>query len=132
MRSGVSRVTFLSSVLAKQSKQGRPIELCIHPSMLTLPSAQWIPSQYTWAKLTIAWREQVVYIVIKPHKAVTLSCIARWLRTILKEAGIDSSIVGGHSTRGVSASAAARGGVTLEEILKVANWSLESVIQRLS
>ena len=98
--------------------------------MLTLPSAQWIPSQYTWAKLTIAWREQVVYIVIKPHKAVKLICIARWLRTILKEAGIDSFIVGGHFTRGVSASASARGGVTLEEILKEANWSSESVFQR--
>uniref|UniRef100_A0A1X7VNU7 Tyr recombinase domain-containing protein n=1 Tax=Amphimedon queenslandica TaxID=400682 RepID=A0A1X7VNU7_AMPQE len=67
---------------------------------------------------------------IKPHKAVTSSSIARWLRTTLKEAGIDSSIFGAHSTRGASASAAARGEVTLEEILKAANWSSESVFQR--
>ena len=60
----------------------------------------------------------------------TSSSIARWLRTILEEAGIDSSIFGAHSTRGASASAAARGGVTLEEILKAANWSSESVFQR--
>ena len=67
---------------------------------------------------------------IKPHKAVTSSSIARWLRTILEEIGIDSSIFGAHSTCGASASAAARGGVTLEEILKAANWSSESVFQR--
>ena len=66
---------------------------------------------------------------IKPHKAVTSSSIARWLRTILEEAGIDYSIFGAHSTRGASASAAARGGVTLEIILKAANWCSESVFQ---
>ena len=67
---------------------------------------------------------------IKPHKAVTGSSIARWLRTVLEEAGIDSAIFGAHSTRGASALAAVRGGVTLEDILKAANWSSESVFQR--
>ena len=65
-----------------------------------------------------------------PHKAVTSSSIARWLRTILEEAGIDSSIFGAHSTCGASALVAARGRVTLEEILKAVNWSSESVFQR--
>ena len=67
---------------------------------------------------------------IKPHKAVTSSTIARWLRTMLELSGIDSSIFGAHSTRSTSTSAAARGGVTLEDILKAANWSSESVFQK--
>uniref|UniRef100_A0A1X7VW67 Tyr recombinase domain-containing protein n=1 Tax=Amphimedon queenslandica TaxID=400682 RepID=A0A1X7VW67_AMPQE len=66
---------------------------------------------------------------IKPHEVVTSSSIARWLRTTLEEAGTDSSIFGAHSTRGASASAAARSRVTIEEILKAANWSSESVFQ---
>ena len=37
---------------------------------------------------------------------------------------------GAHSTRGASASAAARGGITTEDILKAANWSSESVFQK--
>uniref|UniRef100_A0A1X7VS99 Tyr recombinase domain-containing protein n=1 Tax=Amphimedon queenslandica TaxID=400682 RepID=A0A1X7VS99_AMPQE len=58
---------------------------------------------------------------IKQHNAVTSSSIARWLRTTLEEAGIDS-VFGAHSIRGASASAAARGGVTLREILEAASW----------
>ena len=67
---------------------------------------------------------------IKPHKAVTSSTIARWLRTVLEQAGINTEIFRAHSIRGASASAAARGGVTLEDILKAANWSSESVFQK--
>uniref|UniRef100_A0A1X7UE04 Tyr recombinase domain-containing protein n=1 Tax=Amphimedon queenslandica TaxID=400682 RepID=A0A1X7UE04_AMPQE len=67
---------------------------------------------------------------IKPHGAVTSSTIARWLRLTLELAGIDSSIFGTHFTRGASASAAARGGIITEYILKAADWSSESVFQR--
>ena len=67
---------------------------------------------------------------IKPHKAVTSSTIARWLTTTLERAGIDPSIFGAHSTRGASASAAVRGGITTADILKAANWSSESIFQR--
>ena len=67
---------------------------------------------------------------IKPHKAVTSSTIARWLRLTLEQSGIDSSIFGAHSIRGASASAAAKGGITTEDILKAANWSSESFFQR--
>ena len=67
---------------------------------------------------------------IRPHKAVTSSSVARWLKTILKEARIDTSIFGAHSTRGVSALAAAKAGVTTGDILKAAKWNSESVFQR--
>ncbi len=58
---------------------------------------------------------------IRLHKAVTSSSIARWLKTILEEAGIDTTIFGAHSTRGASASAAAKTDVTTGDILKAAN-----------
>ena len=67
---------------------------------------------------------------IRPHKAVTSSSIARELKTILEEAGIDTSIFGAHSTRGASASAAAKAGITIGNFLKAANWNSESVFQR--
>ena len=73
-------------------------------------------------KLFISW--------IKPHHSVTSSSIARWLKTILKQAGIDTSIFKAHSTRGASVSAAKNMGVTSREILDTANWSTESVFQR--
>jgi DNA-binding transcriptional regulator YdaS (Cro superfamily) len=59
---------------------------------------------------------------VERHKA-----IARWLRSILEQAGIDSSIFEAHSTHGAaSISTATRGGVTTEDILKAAIWSLDS------
>ena len=50
----------------------------------------------------------------KPYHPVVSSTVARWLKTILKEAGIDTSIFKAHSTRGASTSAAAYAGVTIK------------------
>ena len=74
------------------------------------------------SKLFISW--------IKPYHAVTSSSIARWLRTVLDLAGIDTSIFKAHSTRGASVSAAKNLGVTTREILHTADWSTESVFQK--
>uniref|UniRef100_A0A1X7UWB1 Tyr recombinase domain-containing protein n=1 Tax=Amphimedon queenslandica TaxID=400682 RepID=A0A1X7UWB1_AMPQE len=123
-------VSFLPSVLVKQSRQGKPIESFYFPAFPANTTLCPVNTLDTYLDETKQMKENENRLFIKPHKAVTSSSIARWLRTTLEEAGIDSSIFGAHSTRGASASAAARGGVTLEEILKAANWSSESVFQR--
>ena len=133
MRSGVNGVTFLPSVLAKQSRQGRPIESFYFPSFhanITLCPVNTLTVYLGKTKHLRGGENRLFISFVKPHKAVTSSSITRWLRTVLEEAGIDSSIFGAHSTCGASTSAAARGGVTLEDILKAANWSSESVFQR--
>ena len=50
----------------------------------------------------------------KPHKPVTSSTIARWLKEIMKEAGLDTSIFKAHSCRGAAVSAAKDHGVAVE------------------
>ena len=59
----------------------------------------------------------------KPHKRVTTATLARWMKTVLREAGINPSIYTAHSYRSASTSAAFAHGVTLQEILKTANWT---------
>ena len=59
----------------------------------------------------------------KPYHPVVSSTIARWLKCIMAEAGIDTSCFKAHSTRGASASAAKRAGATMSDILKTADWS---------
>ena len=49
---------------------------------------------------------QLFVALIKPHHAVTSSTIARWLKTTLEQAGIDTAIFKAHSTTGASTSAA--------------------------
>ena len=61
---------------------------------------------------------------VKPHQSVTSATIVWWLRTVLIEAGIDTSIFKAHSTRGASASAAVAAGVTTKDILNAADWSM--------
>ena len=133
MRSGVNGVSFIPSTLAKQSRQGKPIESFFFPSFPQNPILCPVRTLSVYLDKTnqVRGSETKLFLsFIKPHKAVTSSTIARWLRTILEQAGINTEIFSAHSTRGASASAAARGGVTLEDILKAANWSSESVFQR--
>ena len=67
---------------------------------------------------------------IKPHRPVSPSTIARWIRELLAEAGIDVSIFKAHSVRGASTTAAANASAPLDEILKMADWSATSTFQK--
>ena len=67
---------------------------------------------------------------VKPHKPVTSATIARWVKTVLSLAGIDG-VFTAHSTRGASASAAARAGVALSDIMEAADWSRESTFKKI-
>ena len=66
----------------------------------------------------------------RTYKAVSSSSVAHWLKSLLEEGGVNTSIFTAHSTRGASSSAATNVGVITNEILKVADWSSESVSQR--
>ena len=65
---------------------------------------------------------QLFISFIRPHGPVTSSTIARWLKEVLRNAGIDTEIFKAHSVRGASTSMAARLGVTVETILKAAEF----------
>lgn len=59
----------------------------------------------------------------KPHKSVTSSTLARWLKFSLFASGIDTSVFSAHSFRSAATSSAFAHGVTLKEIMKKADWS---------
>jgi len=63
-----------------------------------------------------------VFVSYVTFCAITSSTIARWLRSVLDLAGIDTQYFKAHSFRGASASAAASGGCKLQNILKTADW----------
>ena len=60
---------------------------------------------------------------IGQHDPVSSSTIARWLKTLMEDAGIDISIFKAHSVRGAASCAGA--GVTSKDILNAADWSSE-------
>ena len=61
--------------------------------------------------------------VVKPHTAVSKDTIARWIKALLKIAGVDVNVFSAHSTRAAATSTAHRKGATIASILQVAGWS---------
>ena len=66
----------------------------------------------------------------KPHMAVTKSSTARWIKDVLKWAGIDTQIYQAHSVRAAATSKAFMKGLSVSDIIKRGNWSQESTWQR--
>lgn len=66
----------------------------------------------------------------KPYRKVTKDTIARWVKTVLHEAGIDTSIFHPHSIRAASVSQANGSRLPLGTILRTAGWSKESTFRK--
>lgn len=67
---------------------------------------------------------------VKPHNPITTPTLSRWLRTAIKNAGIDTELFKAHSVRGASTTAAANSNVPLDEVMKMADWSRVSTFQK--
>ncbi|CAC5358376.1 unnamed protein product [Mytilus coruscus] len=59
---------------------------------------------------------------MKTWRKISTSTLARWLKIILTSSGIDVTKFQAHSFRGASTSAAFSAGITLDTIMKTANW----------
>ncbi len=55
---------------------------------------------------------------IKPHKAVGAQTVARWIKSVLKDAGIDIAIFKPHSSRHAASTAAFDAKIPIDDILK--------------
>ena len=65
-----------------------------------------------------------------PYAAAHHDTIARWIKTTLKDAGIDTDIYKAHSCRHASTSAASIGGVSLKTIMGSASWSNDNTFYK--
>ena len=124
---------FHPSDLSKQSKQGKDLKQFFFPRFSE--NQKLCPAfsleNYICATQPLRGDSSQLFIsFIKPHRPVTSPTVARWLKEVIQEAGIDTSIFKAHSTRAASASAAANSGISTNEILEAADWSTSSTFQR--
>lgn len=70
--------------------------------------------------------DYLILTIKKPHHSAQSQTISRWIKDVLKESGIDTSIFSAHSTRHASTSAAERKGINLDIIRKTAGWTENS------
>ena len=61
--------------------------------------------------------------IVPPHKKVTTSTISRWVKEMLKAAGININTFSSHSTRAAATSQAKVKGLSLDEIRAAAGWA---------
>ena len=73
-------------------------------------------------------QDKLFLSVIIPHKPVTSATLARWIKSYLQLAGVDTSIFSAHSLRVASTTTARNQDVSLSDILRMANWSQESTL----
>jgi hypothetical protein len=62
----------------------------------------------------------------KSHNAISKDTVGRWLKLLLRNAGIDTTIFGVHSTRAASTSATNAHNLSITTIMECAWWSSEN------
>ena len=114
------------SCSADLASQGRILREFFFPSFPHNGTLCPVETLKVYERFTAALRpkdtNKLFVAIKKPHQPVTSCTIARWLKETLRLAGINVSIFSGHSVRGASTSAAAGGGVTMNDILQAADY----------
>ena len=86
-----------------------------------------------YIKRSEGWRgdkTQLILSYVAPHREVTSSTIARWIKKKLSLTGVDVERFKAHSTRSASTSKASVVGLTISDIMKRGSWSKESTWKR--
>ena len=65
----------------------------------------------------------------KPYQPVSRDTISRWVKVVLDNAGIDTTVYSAHSTRAAATSKAYQS-VPLDILIKSAGWSSDSTFQK--
>lgn len=80
----------------------------------------------SYLEKTKSLRRSIVTMFVsfrKPHNAVSAQSLSRWIKSVLKDSGIDVSIFTAHSTRHAATSRARQCGVSVDLIRNTAGWS---------
>ena len=123
------RVTFLIEGLGKTRRSGPPREVSYH-AFPDCPNICPMETLRVYERKTLSLRNETDPLLIscvKPHKQVATSTISRWIKAMLREAGVDANA---HSTRSASTSAAFAAGLSTKDIMNAACWSRESTFKR--
>lgn len=124
---------FVISECHKTSKPGKTLEVFIPilPGNVDLcPKSTLDEYLHRTEHLRDKHSSKVFISYVKPHKEISTSTFARWIKEVLKLSGIDTNIFKAHSVRGAATSALYSRGANLKDILRLANWSNENTFQR--
>ena len=119
--------------LTKTAKPDRSIS-SFYPYFDSNPVLCPVRTLERYLKISSEWRSapgshRLFLSVVKPHLPVTSATIGRWLKDVLRKAGVAQEFTG-HSTRLTSVSIAFDKGVSIVDIMKTADWSSQNTFRR--
>ncbi|XP_046545628.1 uncharacterized protein LOC124255761 [Haliotis rubra] len=125
------KVIFRLTELLKQSRPGFHLQpIVLHSFEVENLCVVKCLEKYLQKTEDLRSSSQLLISFAKPHKPVTTDTISRWLKTLMREAGVDVSVFTGHSTRSASTSAASMVGVPIQQIMDTAGWSSTCVFAK--
>ena len=134
MKIGKNSFTFyLDQTDLKEGRRGykpEKLKLSKYPANKKLCIYTYL-TKYLEATLAIRGTTKTVFLTVKkPYHTPSSDTVARWIKSVLNHAGVDTSHFSAASTRAASASKANRGGTPLGEIMRAAGWSRASTFTK--
>lgn len=114
-------------------KTSRPKHLNNEISVSSYHKAQVCPVKtlvYYISKTKNLRKANKLFVSFKTYKAVKSCTISRWLKLVLHLSGIDTEKFKGHSYRAAASSKARKAGMSVNEIMKTANWSSANTFRK--
>lgn len=122
----IDRIHIKISDIIKTSGPNRNQPFIVLPYFKERPNicpARSLINYISITKLIRNNRKKLFLSYKKPHNEVSTNTISRWIKIMLEESGIDTSVFSAHSTRHASTSAARMRGVSIDEIRRTAGWT---------
>ena len=119
------RVAFVPAWLLKHHRQGKKIKPIVVKAYPADPKVCVVSTLRIYLEKRLGVSDQLLQCHRRPYGPASKDTIARWLKQVLKDSGVDTSVYSAHSYRGASTSAAARVSVPIQKILNRGQWASE-------
>jgi len=119
--------------LLKTSRPGRHLDEISLPAFKDNVALCVVKTFQAYVKRTLSIRttqRRLFLSTIRPHAPVSRDTIGKWIKFVLRAAGIDLRIFGAHSTRAAATSKAGTFGVPLSTIIRTAGWSNDQMFRK--
>jgi predicted deacetylase len=124
---------FVINKLVKQSAPGKKQPVLVIPKF---PDDQRlcvfsVLEEYLARTEALRSQESQLFIsFVCPHKKVSKDTIGRWIKHVMKSAGIDTTVYLPHSTRAASTSKANQCNVAITSIMRAASWASDCTFHK--
>ena len=117
----------------KQSRAGyhiRPLEFRKYPTEEKLCVFTHLQEYIKRTENIRSLNTKLLISFIKPHCPISKDTLARWVKSVLSSAGIDTNRFTAHSTRAASSSHLAQRNFSITDIIDAVGWKSEQTFQK--